>query len=160
MPRATAFVHTSDVAYLPSYDGQAMFFVATTAVNTSQRLGDLVTVPVLADETYSGSMANSPTGKTLPATRPPHHFFIQVPSVGSVAYLTWDNVTTPVVGGPGMELEPGIIYKFENSGDVLLRGGYKMTDGTSPTARYQVNAKTAFQIIAAGATVLLIWFSD
>src|SRR5216684_2376405 len=160
MPQATAFVHTSDVAYLPSYDGQAYFFVATTAVNTAQRLADLVTIPSLDDETYSGSMANSSTGKSLPAKRPPYHLFIQVPSVGNVVYLTWDNVTAPVVGGPGMELEPGIIYKFENAGDVLLRGGYKMTSGSSATAHYNVDPKTAFQIIAVGATVLLIWFSD
>ncbi len=161
MPRATAFVHTSSVAYLPSYDGSHYFFKATTAVNTAQRLGDLITVPSVPDETYLASMANSPTGKHSPAARPPFHFFVQVAmAAGNTVTMTWDNVTTPVVGGPGMEMEQGVVYEFENAGEVLLKGGYQMLNGVNQTPRYVVNAKTAFQFIAIAATDLNLWFSD
>jgi hypothetical protein len=159
MPRASAFVHTSDVAYLPSYDGTTHFFKATVT-NVATRLADLVAIPSLLDETYMGSAASA-TGKTIPVTRPPYHVFFQVPSAAAnPVYMTWDNVTTPVVGGPGVELNVGVILKMENAGDVLLRPSYQMIGGYSPTARYLVNAKTAFQFVATANTSLLVWFTD
>ncbi len=160
MPRASAFVHSSTLAYQPSYDGSAYCFKATTAVATVQRLADLVTIPSLIDETYSMSGTNSTTGRTQPIMRPPYHVMFQIPaSAANTIFMTWDNVTNPAVGGPGMELQLGNIYKFENAGDVLLRGGYSMTGGYG-TAKFQVDAKTAFQFIASAATDLLVTFSD
>lgn len=160
MPRATAVVLAAGLPYQPSYDGSAYFFKATTGVATVQRLGDLITVPSIVDETYTASMANSPTGKTQPIMRPPHHFFCQLLfTAANAVYLTWDNVTAPAVGGPGMEMQLGAIYKFENAGDVLLRGGYKM-QSIDGSAKYAVDAKTAFQFIAVAATDILLWFSD
>jgi hypothetical protein len=66
--------------------------------------------------------------------------------------MTWDNNTAPVVGGPGLEMEPGTIYKFENAGVSLLR--------VNSGGIYPVNANTAFQLIATTNTSLLVTFCD
>lgn len=138
--------------YMPAYGSGANFF-KVTVTNVATRLADLITAaggtfPNYNDERYTGS--NPPT-----LQRTPYHVLFQVPiAAANPVYLTTDNNTTPVVGGPGFELEPGTIYKFESSGPSLMPVGGK------GTGIYQVNAKTAFQFIATANTVLLVNFSD
>jgi hypothetical protein len=90
---------------------------------------------------------------SVPVTRPYNHVFFQVPSsAANTVWLTWDNNTAPVVGGPGMELEIGVVYPFEFAGDVLLR--------PNAAGDYLVNAGTAFLLIASGNTTCNVWFAD
>lgn len=129
--------------YLPSFGGQVVDFqVAVGAV--AARLGTLITVPVHTDRLY-------PSGSTV--TRPYRHVFFQVPSTAAnTVWLTFSNVTAPVVGGPGMELQKGVVYTFENAGDSLLR--------PQTVGDYPVDAGTAFQLIAAAPTNISVWFAD
>jgi len=148
-------------AYMPAHDpvgGRAPthHFKVTTAVNTVQRLGTLLTVPAIVDDMWTASQgAPGGSGVTagLPITRPPEHVIFQVPAAAAnPIYMTWDNNTAPVVGGPGYELLAGQSVKFENAGLSLLR--------PQSSGIHQVNSLTAFQFIATAATVLLVHFSD
>lgn len=139
-------------AYYPAPNGETMMF-KVTVTNTATRLGTLITLPSI-DNVESG-------GGTYPFTlppgkRPPHHVFFQVPSAAAAkVYLSVDNVTTPVAGdgGPGIELQPGVVYPFENAGPLLSNPG-----AGKP---YQINASSAFQLVATTASqVISVWFQD
>jgi len=140
-------VHTA--AYHSAYDSSTYFFKVTTGVNTAQRLGTLLTVPQVTNEMVQTAVRTQP----VVAKRPPWHVIFQVPvGAANPVYMTWDNNTTPVVGGPGYEILPGAAVRFENAGVRLLN--------PSSVGNHQVNALTAFQFIATAATVLLVHFSD
>jgi len=127
--------------HLPAYGAGSQSFKVTTAVNTAQRVvGGLITA--------------------AQRLRAPFHMYVQVPvAAANPVYVTWDNNTAPVVGGPGLELEPGTIYQFGNCGPTCFP--YALVTGSGKASGiYQVNAGGAFQFIAVAATVLLITFTD
>lgn len=137
--------------YHPAYQGETLYF-KLTVTNAATRLGTLIGgsgIPLIVDEMWTGPISNVPAVKK----RPPWHVFFQVvAAAANPVYMTFDNVTAPVVGGPGMELEPGTIYKFESAGESLLRlnsGGI-----------YPCPVTSAFQLIAVGNTVMNCWFAD
>lgn len=140
-------------AYYPAPNGETMMF-KVTVTNSSTRLGTLMTIPSIdnTDNAQSGSYPwSQPPGK-----RPPHHVFFQVPSAAAAkVYLSVDSVTTPVAGdgGPGIELQPGVVYPFENAGPLLSNPGTGKP--------YQINAGSAFQLVATTASqVISVWFAD
>lgn len=140
-----AFVKNLTAEYLPAYGSQTLHAKVTTAVNTVQRLGTLNTTPQIPDETHTLVSGATPT-------RPPWHLILQVPlSAANPVYLTWDNNTAPVVGGPGFELAPGATLKFEHA-EALL--------SPKSGAPYVVNALSSIQVIAVAATALLITYTD
>lgn len=142
--------------HLPAYGAGTQFFKVTTAVNTAQRVvGGLIAAasfPWITDE-----MTTFDQPQRL---RAPFHMYVQVPvTAANPVYVTWDNNTAPVVGGPGLELEPGTLYQFGNCGPTCFP--YQLVTGSGkPAGIYQVNAGGAFQFIAVAATVLLIAFTD
>lgn len=135
--------------YLPAFGTDTCFYLVSVGA-AAIRLGGpggLLTVPEHRDRLYDAG----PNAGLV--TRPYRHMFIQVPkAAANPIYFTNDNNTAPVVGGPGGELQPGLIYKFENAGQHMLRAGM--------TGDYPTNAGTAFQFIAAAATNMLVWFND
>lgn len=146
-------------AYRPAPLAQLFHLKTTTAVNTAQRLATLITssggvMPVVVDEMFALSLGTPAGSSGLPPTRPPNHLFIQVPvASANPIYVTWDNNTAPVVGGPGMEVLPGgPPLKLENAGLSFLR--------PKAAGTYQVNALTSIQVIAVAATVVLLQFAD
>jgi hypothetical protein len=144
-------IRTIEGGYHPAPTGATYAIKATTAINTAQFLGTLVTIPAVLDEAFGGGPQRGVK------TRPPNHLLIQVPAgAANPVYMTFDNNTAPVVGGPGIELEPGTIYKFEEAGESLLRGGIKFGDQAS----FTVNSLSAMQFIATAATVINFHFSD
>jgi hypothetical protein len=150
MARGPAF-RTLSGGYGCAPTGFTYAFKATTAINTVQRLGTLAAIPAVPDEIFGGGQMRGIY------TRPPNHVIIQVPiGAANAIYITWDNNTAPVVGGPGMEVNPGAMVKFEQASDVLLQGSKKFGD----VAPFTVNALSAIQIIATAATVVLITYSD
>ncbi len=123
----------------------------TTAVNTAQRLGTLSAVPAIPDEAFGGSQMRGV------ATRPPNHLWISLPAAAAnPIYITTDNNTAPVVGGPGIELNPGGTLKLDAASEILLEGGKKYGD----VAPFTVNALSAIQIIATAATPVLLNYFD
>jgi len=139
--------------YLPAYSSSiaALHVKVTTAVNTAQRLGTLNATPQIPDDTITASTA---TGAGV-VNRAPWHLIIQVPAAAAnPVYITWDNNTAPVVGGPGFELSPGGTLKFENAGCALIQNPIP-TGGA-----YPVNSLSAIQVIAVAATNLLLSYSD
>lgn len=128
-------------------------FIKVTVTNVATRLLDLITaaagvIPTMDDDRYTFS--NPPIQQ-----RTPYHVLFTVPAAAAnPIYVTWDNNTAPVVNGPGMEMVPGITYKFESAGPSL------MIPGGKSVGLYQVNAKTAFQFIATANTVMQVSFSD
>jgi hypothetical protein len=141
--------------YQPAYGSSTIQFFKVTVTNAATRLKTLITAaggtwPTIPDDTFNTNMS-VPTN-----LRMPQHVFFQVPiAAANPVYLTWDNNTAPVVGGPGMELETGTIYKFENAWN-----GRLLTVLGSSAGNYQVNIGSAFQFIATANTTLLVWFSD
>lgn len=136
-------------SYLPAYKAGFTNFVKGTETNAAQRLNAIAAIPRIPDERYTWS-----SGPQL--LRAPYHVLLQVPAgAANPVYITWDNNTAPVVGGPGLELEQGTIYKFENAGVNLL---YSPTSATQTL--YPFNAGSAFQLIAAANTTILVAYSD
>lgn len=132
--------------YLPAFGTQVVDFAVTVPI-VAARLGTLITVPIHVDRMASASQDAGTR------TRPYRHVFFQVPSsAANTVWMTFSNNTAPVVGSPGMELQKGIVYKFENAGDALLK---PQTAGD-----YPVNAGTAFQLIASAETIISVWFAD
>jgi len=142
--------------YMPAYGSGVQSFKATIT-NAAQRLITIIgaaNFPWVVDEmfTYSEPGSSGPTGVKR---RAPFHVLFQVPiAAANPVYMTWDNNTTPVVGGPGLELEQGTVYQFGNAGPSL------MIDGGKTAGFYQVSNLTAFQLIAAANTTCLITFTD
>jgi hypothetical protein len=153
MGGAGGFVKNLTAEYMPAYSAStaALHVKVTTAVNTAQRLGTLNPTPQIPDERYSAVSSMN----FSPKTRPPWHLIIQVPAAAAnPIYLTWDNNTVPVVGGPGLECTPGSTTTFEHAEAMLtpsLAGG---------ASTYIVNALSSIQIIATAATVVLLTYSD
>lgn len=124
-----------------------------TVTNSALRLKDLITNAGGTMPNYTNELYTASQGDAAQIGRPPWHVIFQVPqAAANPVYCTWDNNTAPVVGGPGLEFEPGVIYRFENAGNNLLR--------VRSAGIYQVNAKTAFQFIATASTSMLVTFSD
>jgi hypothetical protein len=138
---------------MPAYSAGLTLNFKITVTNAASRLGTLIGgtgIPTFDDARYTRSTGPIPQ-------RAPYHVLFQVPSAAAnPVYVTWDNNTAPVVGGPGLELEQGIIYKFENAGPALL---FNPTPSTA-LAFYPFNAQSAFQLIATANTSLLVTFSD
>lgn len=143
-------------AYMPAYAPSGLGsvnFIKVTVTNVATRLQDLITaaagvIPTFNDERYTFSEPPTPQRTTF-------HVLFQVPiAAANPVYCTWDNNTAPVVGGPGLEFEPGTIYKFENAGATL------MIVGGRSTGIYRCDPKTAFQFIATANTVMNVAFSD
>lgn len=139
--------------YSPAYTSGLTWFYKLSVTNSSTRLGSLITtaggagIPLITNELYTASQNDTIL------TRPPWHVFFQVAAAAAnPVYCTWDNNTAPVVGGPGMEFEPGVVYRFENAGNSLLRA--------KASGIYLVNAGSAFLFIATAATVMNVGFSD
>ncbi len=139
--------------YLPAFVATDTLFFSAAVGAVAARLGGaggLIAVPQHLD-TSVWPDGIKPDG--TPVFRPYRHLFLQVPAgAANTVWVTFDNTTAPVVGGPGMEMLPGVVYKFENAGDVMLR--------PNATGNYLVNAGTAFQFIATAATNLNIFFAD
>lgn len=146
-------------AFYPAYGSETLCYKVSVP-NAATRLGTLLVtagsafangIPLIVDEIMGRTMANqnAPDKK-----RPPWHVLFQVPAAAAnPVYVTWDNNTAPVVGGPGLELQNnGTIYVFENSGISLLRA--------TNSGNYQVNALSSFLFIATAATDLLVTFTD
>jgi hypothetical protein len=135
----------------PGTGSGAWFQQITVPSAAAARLGALLSgaiVPQVLDEQAGFT---NPAGSTN--LRPPYHVFFQLLSAATnLVYLTFDNVTTPVAGSVGMELQKGTVYVFENARNLL----------TPKTAGIQqVNAASAFQLIAATAPQTMnVWFSD
>jgi hypothetical protein len=145
------FVKSLTAEYMPAYSASIapLHVKVTTAVATAQRLGTLNATPQIPDERYSA------TNNRIGQTRPPWHLIIQVPSgAANPVYITWDNNTAPVVGGPGLELNPGGLVKFEHAEALLT------PSKTGAASTYLVHSLSSIQIIAAAATVLLLTYSD
>lgn len=138
--------------YLPAFGTQVVDFqVAVPAV--AARLGTLITVPVHRDRLYDANMGSQGTPGPGNVTRPYRHVFFEVPSTAAnTVWMTFSNNTAPVVGGPGMELQKGVVYTFENAGDSLLR--------PATAGDYPVDVGTAFQLIATALTNISVWFAD
>ena len=136
--------------HMPAYGSQTNFF-KLTVTNAAQRLVTIVgaaNMPWVTDEMTTFSTSG-------PKLRPPFHLYLEVPqAAANPVYITWDNNTAPVVGGPGLELEPGTIYQFGNAGPTLIPYGGK-TNGP-----YVVNSLSAIQLIATANTTLLAAFTD
>jgi hypothetical protein len=118
----------SDYAFTGAYragaaGAQTLSFKITVATAAAARLGTLVTtLPFNANLGY------------------PKHVMIQVPALAAHSiYVTCDNVTTPVAGGPGIEMAPGSTYIFDNELALVQDAN--------------VSNLTAFQLIAATADV-------
>jgi hypothetical protein len=141
-------------SYLPAYKAGLTHAFKVTVTNAAQRLTTLInavgTFPLYPDERYA-------LGTPLqPILRAPFHCLLQVPAAAAnPVYMTWDNNTAPVVGGPGLELEQGIIYKFENAGVNLLFSPVSATNNL-----YPFNANGAMQFIATANTAMLVTLSD
>lgn len=133
--------------YLPAYAAGITHHFKANVTNAAQRLGAIITIPLFTDESTSLNQ--------VPSLRPPWHLIIQLPaSAANPIYITWDNNTAPVVGGPGYELNPGQWVKFEHAGTHLLRG---------PNARgaYPVASGSALQLIGTAATTATLFhFSE
>lgn len=141
------FVKTLGAEYMPAYSAStaALHVKVTTGVATAQRLGTLSAIPQIPDERFDATNRRG-------TTRPPWHLIIQVPAAAAnPIYLSWDNNTAPVVGGPGLEINPGGYAKFEHAENLL-----------TPHSRdtYLVNSLSSIQIIAAAATAVLLNYSD
>ena len=138
--------------YMPALTAGVTLNYKITVTNVATRLGTLIGgsgIPLVQDLRWQMS--------PQPINRAPYHVLFEVPqAAANPVYVTWDNNTAPVVGGPGLELEQGIIYKFENAGPALL---YNPTPSGS-LAFYPFNAASAFQFIATANTSLLVAFSD
>jgi hypothetical protein len=138
---------------LPAYGAGSQAF-KTTVTNAAQRLVTIIgaaNFPWIPDE---GTVQES-----AQRLRAPFHLYIQIPiAAANPVYVTWDNNTAPVVGGPGLELEPGTIYQFGNCGPTLFPNG--LSGAGKSTGIYQVNALGAMQFIAAANTVMLVHFTD
>lgn len=150
MARGPAF-RTVPGGYGPAPTGFTYHVKVTTAVNTTQRLGTLSAVPAVPDEAFGASQARGT------ATRPPNHLWIQVPAgAANPIYVSTDNNTAPVVGGPGIEVNPGSTLKLDAAGEILLRGSKPFGD----VAPFTVNSLSAIQIIATAATAVLLHYFD
>jgi hypothetical protein len=151
VPRPSVFVHQTQAALFPAYGLEALFFKVTTGNNIAQRLATLLpggVIPLITDEAFTGPSAPLAVG-----TRPLNHCFIQNSNANATTlFVTWDNNTAPVVGGPGREVQPGQILELWNAGVTLLR--------PRSVGIYQVNNLTAIQLISAAAIPLQIWFCD
>lgn len=113
-----------------------------TVTNVAQRLGALCTGGVLPTVNATGK-----------AARPPRHVQIQVPAAAAnPIYVTIDNNTAPVVGGPGYEIVAGGQLKLELAGDGLL--------ATKVGGDYPVAAGSAIQLIATANTAVLVNFAE
>lgn len=145
------FVKTLSAEYQSAYNASlTLHYKVTTGVATAQRLATLQAVPQVPDERYLISNMVDNTRRF----RPPWHLLIQVPAAAAnPIYITWDNNTAPVVGGPGLEIGPGGAIKFEHA-ECLL------TPTPASATTYIVNSLTAIQIIAAAATPVLLNYSD
>ena len=140
--------------YQPAFNASLTGAFKVTVTNAAQRLVTLVTLanwPAYPDDQYNYSATQSNL------KRAPQHVIFEVPiAAANPVYMTWDNNTAPVVGGPGMELQPGTVYKFENAWASGL-----LTDGVNGrTGKWPVNALSAFQFIAAANTTLLVMLTD
>jgi len=139
--------------YLPAPNGEALAF-NITVTNASARLAALLPgaiIPTIRNPEADPQKTGDPSAGVKP-----NHMFIQVP-VGATnkVYITWDNVTVPVAvdGGPGFELQPGVVYPFENARNLLT--------AVSGAAYYNVNAGSAFQIISkTGNQAVSVWFCN
>ena len=143
--------------YHPSYAGEQLIW-KVTVTNAATLLGDLLItagattpgIPQIKDEIF----ATAPQTNPVPKTRPPWHVMFQVPAgAANPVYASWDlGSAAPVVGGPGMEFEPGTVYKFEQAGESLLR--------VNSGGIYPVTNKSSFKFIATANTSMLVIFSD
>jgi hypothetical protein len=121
---------------------------------TDDALHQKITVPNVA--TRLGALcANARIPIVNPSTGPrvPRHLILQVPAAAAnPVYVTWDNNTAPVVGGPGAEIVPGGQMAMELAGDACLaqKGG----------PYYPVAAGSAIQLIATANTPVLANFSE
>lgn len=140
--------------YQPAYSSGLTLSFKVTVTNAAQRLVTIIGAanwPTYPDDQWNSSATASNK------RRAPNHVLFEVPiAAANPVYLTWDNNTAPVVGGPGLELQPGTVYKFENAWASGL-----LTDGVNARAgKWPVNALSAFQFIAAANTTLLVTFTD
>lgn len=146
-------VSALDAAYFPAVNAETFCF-NVTVTNASQRLGALITIPSVDNTDNPGTGAFP--WSTPPGKRPPRHIFFQVPiGAANKVYLTHDNVTVPVAvdGGPGIELQPGVVYPFHNAAPLLTDPGVGRP--------YRVNAATAFQIVSkTGSQAVSVWFGE
>jgi hypothetical protein len=142
---------TTAGGYGPAPTGIAYAKTATTAANTAQRLGTLAPVPAILDEAFGGGQMRGIT------TRPPNHVWIGVATgAANSLWVTLDNNTTPVVGGPGIEIVAGTTLKLDGAGEILLRGGKPFGD----QAPFTVNALSAIQVISTAAIVVNVTYLD
>ncbi len=138
--------------YLPAYSSSiaALHVKVTTGAGVAQRLGTLNATPQIPDDTQTAS-----TSVGTVRSRAPWHLIIQVPAAAAnPVYITWDNNTAPVVGGPGFELNPGGTLKFENAGCGIMH------NSIPSGGAYPINSLSAIQVIAVAATNLLLSYSD
>jgi hypothetical protein len=150
MARGPAF-RTIPGGYGPAPTGFTYHVKVTTAANSAQRLGTLSAVPAVPDEAKGGSDQRGI------ATRPPNHLWIQVPvGAANPIYVSTDNNTTPVVGGPGIEVAPGATLKLDSASEIFLQGSKKFGD----VVPFTVNALSSIQIIATVATAVLLHYFD
>jgi len=136
-------------AYAASGTGSVNCF-KLTVTNAAARLITLIgaNFPWVVNELTTFSTSG-------PTYRAPYHLYLQVPqTAANPIYITWDNNTAPVVGGPGLELEPGTIYQFGNAGPTLFPYNGKVN------GPYIVNSAGAFQVIATANTTLLCTLTD
>ena len=108
--------------------GSVTLAFKVTVTNAAQRLGTLVT-----------TLPTDSTGKF------PKHIILQVPAAAAnPVYVTADNTTAPVVGGPGLEISAGQSLRLDNELALIQDAN--------------VNALTAIQVIATGNTTMLVHF--
>lgn len=118
------------------------FHQKITVTNVATRLGALCTGGALPLVNRIGQ-----------PPRPPRHLQIQVPAAAAnPIYVTIDNNSAPVVGGPGYEIVAGGQLKLELAGDGLL--------ATKTGGDYPVAAGSAIQLIATAATAVLVNFAE
>lgn len=145
-------VSSSSPIFPASAAGQTWMF-NVTVTTTATRLGTLITIPAVTD--YETTIKDRSGVRSPAGTRAPNNIFFQLPSgATNLVWLSLDNNTTPVavVGGPGMELQKGVVYGFYNARNFLTANA-----GTE----YPVNAATAFQLVSAtGSQAVSCWFND
>lgn len=138
---------TITAALQPAVPDTGAWTIKATAPAVAARLGALVTIPQIPLE-----MADPGTGRT----RPPRHVWIQVhPDAANVVWMTSDNVTTPVVDGPGMAVFAGEKVMFE-----LWDGGLDRKTSTFQDADHPCDVNSAIQLIAAAETIINVGFWD
>jgi hypothetical protein len=134
--------------------GSGAWYQQITVLSASaSRLAALLSGAIIPQVMDEQSVLSSYSASSALNLRPPYHVFFQLlAGATNLVYLTWDNVTTPVAGSVGMELQKGTIYVFENARNLLTAKG---------SGIQQVNAGSAFQLIASTAPQTMnVWFSD